>query len=312
MQLSVVVVNWNSREDLARCLASLREQTVPVQVVVVDNGSTDGSPELVREEFPEAILVANPTNLGFAEGCNRGIEVTSSAWVALLNNDAIAHKSWAEAVLRATEEVAESCGMLQSLMLFMHDSNLVNSTGIELMKDGGGVDRHEHRTRDTTDTGLTEVFCPTGGAAIYRRSMLDALETPNGYLDRYYFCYYEDLDLGWRARLAGWSAYHVPTAVVVHRYQGSSARRGRAWRTMMAESNRLGTLLKNASAPFLLRCTPRALQASVSVLWHGGREGPSRLARSVCNGLEQRKLASQLCTLDRRTLEARWVRAKRS
>src|SRR4051794_19685469 len=99
--ISVVIVNWNSKDDLLECLESLRAQTdQDFEAIVVDNGSADGSCEAVRSGYPEARLVEAGANLGFAEGCNRGIEVARGAWIATLNNDAIADPRWIE-ILRA-------------------------------------------------------------------------------------------------------------------------------------------------------------------------------------------------------------------
>src|SRR5579862_1453977 len=101
MRLSVVVVNWNSRDDLDACLRSVAAQThADVEIIVVDNGSDDGSGAMVRERFPGTILIEAGRNLGFAEGCNRGIRASSGEWIALLNNDAVADADWAASLCR--------------------------------------------------------------------------------------------------------------------------------------------------------------------------------------------------------------------
>src|SRR5438046_190155 len=113
--LSVVTVNWNSRDDLEACLASLSAQTyADLEVLIVDNASVDGSLEMVRTRFPEFVLLEQNRNLGFAEGCNVGIARATGSWVALLNNDAVADPGWAETLVAAAHDVPESCGMLQS------------------------------------------------------------------------------------------------------------------------------------------------------------------------------------------------------
>ena len=119
MRLSVIVVNWNLQEELAACLDSLRLQSHPeLEVIVVDNGSHDGSAALVQNSYPECTLVAESENLGFAEGCNRGIAVATGDWIAMLNNDAVADPTWAAELMKAAETGADRVGMLQSLMLF--------------------------------------------------------------------------------------------------------------------------------------------------------------------------------------------------
>jgi len=306
--LSVVVVNWNSRADLEACLHSLRAQTHgELEVVVVDNASTDGSVELVREQFPEVALLQQSDNLGFAEGCNIGIRATRGPWVAMLNNDAVAEPGWAEALVRAADEVGERAGMLQSLMLFQHDPNSVNSTGIELTRTGGGRDRSEHAARPV---GLSreEIFCPTAGAAAYRRTMLEATMLPVGYFDREHFCYYEDMDLGWRCRLAGWSAYFVPGSVVRHRYHGSTSRRGENWIFVTSRTNRLRTLLKNASWGFVARSAPQTLYDIARSLRRGRADAARGIASAIREGIEQRGRVSALSVMPRDDIERTWVR----
>ena len=127
--ISVVVVNWNSKRNLADCLESLSSQTDGAfEVVVVDNGSSDGSVELVRAEHPKVTLVAARENLGFAEGCNRGIEVATQPWIATLNNDAVADPHWIAQLRAAARTGAAHLGMIQSRIVFrqQYDLNKVN------------------------------------------------------------------------------------------------------------------------------------------------------------------------------------------
>src|ERR1700752_2403973 len=110
MLLSVVIVNWNSREDLERCLVSLEEQTYrDLEIIVVDNGSTDGSGELGTTRFPQVTIITAHENLGFAEACNRGITKSNGVWVATLNNDTVADRDWAHALVAAAESCRPDC-----------------------------------------------------------------------------------------------------------------------------------------------------------------------------------------------------------
>lgn len=309
VRLSVIVVNWNSRDDLFACLSSLRAQSyTDLEVIVVDNGSTDGSIELVEEEFADYVLLAQGENLGFAEGCNRGIAASSGEWIALLNNDAIADPDWAQTLVDVAKRAGPRCGMLQSLMLFQDDDSKINSTGIELARSGGGRDRKEHQPRPAPGGPLEDIFCPTGGAAAYRRQMLEEIELPSGYLDRDHFCYYEDMDLGWRARLAGWNAIFVPQSIVRHRYHGSTRRRGKSWLIRKICTNRIRTLLKNASLSFIVKTSPRTVYDIGRLFWHGRSEAPTILASALQTGLAQRKIVSTLAQNDRRAIEKAWVR----
>jgi GT2 family glycosyltransferase len=318
MRLSVIVVNWNSREDLEACLESVRAQAhTDLETIVVDNASADGSVELCRTRFPEVKLLEQSENLGFAEACNRGVEASSSEWVVLLNNDAVADPGWAAALARAAAKAPDHCGMLQSLMLFMDRPEEINSTGIELTRSGGGRDRLVGKARATAlgpgagsvaePSAWEEIFCPTGGAAAYRRSMLDALRLPVGYFDRDHFCYSEDMDLGWRARIAGWSSYFIPDSIVHHRYNGSTARMGRSWLVVMTRTNRLRTLVKNASVPFLVTTAPTSLLDVWRLFWHGGPRATVGLFRAARGGLDQRRHVARLARRSRRSVERAWV-----
>jgi GT2 family glycosyltransferase len=307
MLLSVVVVNWNLRDELAACLDSLAQQTYrDIEVIVVDNGSHDGSVELVSERYPHCKLLKQTDNLGFAEGCNRGIPACTGEWVAMLNNDAVADPGWAAALVRAAESAPVHVGMLQSLMLFKQRPNIINSTGIDLQPNGGGCDRQEGMQREAAPDEA-EIFCCTAGAAAYRREMLEQTKLTNGYFDRTHFMYSEDLDLGWRARLSGWSARYVPDAVVFHRYHGSSERHGRDWLAAMGRSNRIRTVLKNASWALMAGTGWDMFIATVELLWHAKWRGPTVLYDAVKTGLVARKEVTAMATESRRSVELKWV-----
>ena len=307
MKLAVVVVNWNSRDDLAACLESLRKQTHrDLQIVVVDNGSADGSAQMVREKFPECVLLPQDDNLGFAEACNLGVEATDAEWVAMLNNDAVADPRWAEALVNVASASPPDCGMLQSVLVFLDRPDTINSTGIDITRRGGGIDRREGG-RYPQPLEAEEIFCVTAGAAAYRRSMLEAIKLPGGYFDKHHFMYYEDLDLGWRARLHGFHARLVPDSVVHHRYHGSTSRRGKSWLVVLSKTNRLRTLVKNASLPFIMTTMPHTFNELVDVLWHGGPKAALSLPRAIMQSLRERKLVTAMAVTERRALERRWV-----
>jgi GT2 family glycosyltransferase len=196
--------------------------------------------------------------------------------------------------------------MLQSLLHFQDRPDTINSTGIELAYSGGGRDRDSGAPRNSrTEPG--DVFCPTAGAAAYRRAMLDAIRLPEGYFDRDHFMYYEDLDLGWRARLGGWTARYVPESVVYHKWHGSSDRHGRSWLVVTAHTNRLRTLLKNASPWFIVRSWPRSALEVGLLAWHGRLRGLSVLVRAVEQSLVRRSDVTKLAKLDRRAVERAWT-----
>ncbi len=305
--ISIVLVNWNSKDDLRQCLQSLAAQTErDFEVIVVDNGSTDGSLEMVRDEFGSVRLIAAGENLGFAEGCNRGIEQARGAWVAMLNNDTVAQPNWVAELRRVADGAAADVGVLQARLLFKHDPGRTNSTGVLVFSGGEFVDRDYDAPVRPDDAG-GEIFCASAGAALYRRAMLDAVRLETGYFDRTFFMYYEDVDLGWRCRLGGWSAHYLPAATVHHAFHGSAARRGNDFVRRHCFRNRVRVLCKNASWSYVLGCMPRLLS---EFAWYLLRVGPSAFrdyAAAWRDGVAQRGAVSRISRVLRRDVERRWV-----
>jgi GT2 family glycosyltransferase len=308
--LSVVVLNWNGRSDLADCLRSLeRQEDREIEVVVVDNGSSDGSPEMVERDFPSATLVRNGANLGFAEGCNRGIEASHGEWVAMLNNDAVAHPRWAAELRAAVLGGGPRLGLLQSRILFKQKPDRTNSTGILLFEDGRARDR-DFDVPAREEDAIEAIFCPTAGAALYRRAMLEEVRLPSGYFDRGFFIYTEDLDLGWRCRLAGWEAIYVPRSTVYHAMHASLSQRGRSARRFVegqCAKNRVRCLVKNGSARFIASTLPRTGYDLLRLAYWLGPRALPELVSAVGDAASQRGIVSRLARVDRRAVEQRWV-----
>ena len=235
--ISVVIVNWNRRNLLRACLQSLRHQTfAPFETIVVDNGSTDGSPAVAREFG--ARLICNQTNLGFCAANNQGIAMARGEYVALLNNDAEAEPGWLAALHRACSQ-APDIGMAASKVLVWEDPRRIDKAGHLIFPDGqnrgrgaGALDRGQFDREE-------EVLWPDGSAALYRKSMLDRI----GGFDEDFFAYGDDAELGLRARIAGWRCVYTPAAVARH-HRGSTLGKGSAWRLELIERNRVLLALK--------------------------------------------------------------------
>jgi GT2 family glycosyltransferase len=220
---AIVIPNWNGIDLLAECLDSLRAQTLAAKIILVDNGSVDGSVELVREHYPEVQLIALDYNSGFTGGCNRGIEAALEQdveYVALLNNDAVADAQWLERLVAAAEAHPEAGAV--GAKILTQDGKRLDSTGDVYSIWGFPFPRG----RDEADKGqydapdLQEVMAVSGGASLFRTAMLRQI----GLFDQRYFAYYEDQDLCFRAQLAGWKVRYEPAAVVRHYVGGSSTR----------------------------------------------------------------------------------------
>jgi GT2 family glycosyltransferase len=307
LSVSVVIVNWNGRAMLEECLRSLGAQTDgDFETIVVDNGSTDGSVEMLGRDFPRVRRVETGENLGFAEGVNRGVEVAEGAWIATLNNDAVADPRWM-AELRAVAKAAPPrLGMIQSRVVFKHQPGRTNSTGVLLFANGGAKDRDFDAPVRAGDRE-EEVFCPTAGAALYRRAMLEETRLSTGVLDRTFFMYFEDVDLGWRCRLAGWSALYAPAALVLHAFQASSRRHRGRFIGLHLRRNRLRMLLKNGSLGLCARSLPRTIfDVCEAVVWQGPAVLPS-FAAAARDGLRQRGEVRRMARAPREAIERRWL-----
>jgi GT2 family glycosyltransferase len=213
--VSVVVVNYNGACYLHRCITSvLTRDYTEIEVIVVDNASSDGSPDMLQREFPGLTLIRNATNLGFAGGTNAGIQASQGEYIFTLNTDAFPDPGCIRHLVSAMQ-ADPGTGMCAARILF--PDGRINSTGICLSLSGAAWDRGMYEP-DTARYAAGEVFGPCAGAALYRRSMLD--ET--GLFDEDFFLYMEDVDLAFRARLAGWKCRYVPEASVCHVHGGSA------------------------------------------------------------------------------------------
>jgi GT2 family glycosyltransferase len=261
--VGVLIVNWNGRAHLERCLDALAHQTMrSFEIVVVDNGSVDGSAEMVRDLYPHLRLLCQPTNLGFAEANNVGIEAGETPFVATLNNDTEPRPDWLEQLL-APALADEGVGMVASKMLFAHRPGVINSAGIALDRAGIAWDRLGGRL-DGECGERQEVFGPCAGAALYRRCMLDEI----GLFDRDFFAYLEDVDLAWRARLAGWSCVYAPEAVVTHVHSATGVE-GSPFKSYQLGRNKLWTIAKNYPSPQLYLALPLIVGYDLAAVLYG-------------------------------------------
>jgi GT2 family glycosyltransferase len=265
--VTVVIVNFRGGDHIGRCLERLAEQTVlPERVIVIDNASGDGSLAACRAVLATRPLLADRTaidevgrNIGFAAACNRGIAVATTPLVALLNPDAFPEPGWLAALLAATVAYPE-CAAFGSRQMRAGSPGVLDGIGDHW--HASGLSWREGHGRDLVPADLEprEIFSPCAAAAVYRRSaVLDA-----GGFDDDYFCFGEDVDLGYRLRLAGYRAWYVPDAVVDHVGGGSTPSETA---TFFGHRNTLWTLVKNTPRPLL----------TVSLLGH--------LAQSILVGI---------------------------
>ncbi len=215
VRVSVIIVTWNGLEHLATCLESLAAQVFrDFEVLLVDNGSTDGSVPFVRERFPWVELILLPDNAGFAAGNNAGFARARGEYIVTLNNDTAADPGWL-AELVAVADARSDAGMVASRICDYMDRDRIDSLGVRICRDGMSRGAYRLQRFSTVSVGrIEEILLPSACVALYKRAMLD--ET--GFFDADFFAYCEDTDLGLRGRLAGWGAVLARDAVVYHKY----------------------------------------------------------------------------------------------
>lgn len=252
-RVTVVIPTLAADDTYKDCLRSLETQTLgDVEIVVVDNSGNG----LVRAD--RAKVIHNRSNVGFGAAINQGWRACSSPFVATLNDDAVAHAGWLEALVAAAEE-NERVGMCASQVRLFGTGRL-DSAGMRIAADGTSKQRGQGEQAERYAEAV-EVLLPSGSAALYRRAMLDEI----GGFDEDFFLYCEDTDLGLRARWAGWRCIYVPGAVVEHRYS-HSAGQASPLKAYYVERNRIWTALKNFPLQALLRA-PGATVARYYYHW---------------------------------------------
>lgn len=253
-KVTVIIPNYNGKQYIRECLDSLSGQCAgKVPVIVVDNGSTDGSQDIVRDGYPWVVQICLDRNYGFSRAVNEGIRASGTEFVILLNNDTRVAEDFVERLLDAiqTDSRIFSC---QAQMRRMDMPELLDSAGDFYCALGWAIARGKNRP--CRDYGrAAKIFSACAGAAIYRTSILDQI----GLFDEAHFAYLEDVDLGYRARIAGFYNSYAPRAVVWHKGSASSGSRYNRFKVSHAAQNNLYLLYKNMplwqiliNLPFLL------------------------------------------------------------
>lgn len=246
-RVTVIIPVWNGAVWLPACLCALETQSFhDFTVIVVDNGSTDNSRDLVRAGCPRARLITFARNCGFAAAVNAGIRQCYSEYVALLNMDTQPRPDWLLNLVRVMDANGPEVGCLASKMLAMANPAVADNCGDSLSWQGAASKRGHGQAADLFNQ-TEEVFSACAGAALYRRNLLEIL----GGFDERFFAYLEDVDLGLRARLRGYRCLFVPGAEVLHQGHGSGI--PPAHYVRLITRNRLLLLLKNIPARLLLR-----------------------------------------------------------
>ncbi len=252
-KVSVVVPNWNGANSLPACLDSLIIQAVTHNIIVIDNGSFDNSLKILKDKYPQVELVALPSNIGFAGGVNAGITQAiekGADYIALFNNDAIADKHWLENLIGYLDKHLKT-GIVTSKIL-EGDGNHIDSTGEMYTIWGLPYPRGRGERSSVIYDQDAVVFGASGAASLYRAKMLKEV----GLFDKDFFAYYEDVDLSFRAQLAGWKVGYQPKALVYHQI-GATTGDIKGFTTYQTMKNLPWLMWKNVPARLLLTIFPR-------------------------------------------------------
>lgn len=313
--VSVVVVNWNGIKVLDRCLTSLSAQTFQdFEIIVVDNGSSDGSVDLLGEKWPRVHLEKLPANRGFALANNHGARIAQGKWLALVNNDAFPAPEWLEELLAASEKNPEFSFFTSCLLMGLQPDR-IDGMGDVYHISGLAWRRGHGAAAALEPQEASEVFGACAAAALFPKAIFREL----GGFDEDYFCYHEDVDLSFRLRLAGHRCLYVPRARVEH--LGSfSLGPASDFALYHGHRNLIWTFLKNMPRPLLGKYLPAHLLANgLSVLWFLSQgKGPviwrakGDALRALKAVLRKRTRIQQLLKVDpseiSRILDHGWIR----
>ena len=259
--VSVVIVNLNGHDLLQACLEALLQQDYPkeqIELVVVDNGSTDGSLNFLRRDYPQVLVIEAGRNLGFAGGNNLGARLAKGEYLAFINNDARAEEKWLSALVGAlTRQPDYACAASKMLN---QDGTLIDFVGTALNLYGRAFQIDEYWPASLSRYEQPgELLAASGGAMLIRRDIFLAV----GGFDEDYIAYYEDVDLGWRLWLMGYKVIFVPKAVVYHRKHQTGAGFPVEQRYALSELNALRSIVKNYEEENLWRVLPLSLMLGV-------------------------------------------------
>ncbi|MBM7567984.1 glycosyltransferase [Paenibacillus sacheonensis] len=261
---SVCIVTYNSESDIAACLEAVLSLSYPLErIVIVDNASSDNSCGVVRRFLDNVHLVENKANVGFAQGQNQAIALTSTDYVLTLNPDVRLDPNYLGKLIEVMES-DRRIGSATGQLVLGSDPNIIDSTGIVMGKtrrvwDRGGGDP----SSKWQESG--ELFGVSAAAAVYARRMIDDIKLDGQFFDETYFAYKEDVDVAWRAKLLGWKAYYAAEAKASHgrgwKYEGRKSRKSvPLFIRRHSYQNRIFTIIKNEPANWTLLLTiPRLL-----------------------------------------------------
>ncbi len=243
VQISIIVLNWNGKLYLNDCLASIYNQSYKdFEVIFVDNASTDDSVNFIKKNYPRAKIIQNKENYGFAKGNNIGMKQAKGEFILILNADTKLDNDFLKEIIKPMKN--SKVGMVSSKII-LKDSRKIDSIGLKMMVSGLAKDiKNEDEAKN--------IIAPCGGAALYRRKMLEDIKLNGQYFDEDYFLYSEDLDLGLRAILRGWKAAYAKKAKVLH-IHSAATKKTTTYNQLLSHRNNLWTIMKDFPTSILIK-----------------------------------------------------------
>jgi GT2 family glycosyltransferase len=275
--LSIIIPHYNGVQHLTTCFKALCAQTYPhLEIILVDNGSTDKSVAVTRRDFPEVKILELGQNLGLTGAINRGIEQAEGEVIVPLNNDTEVAPNWAQALIDELQTHPEA-GIVACKMLLFDRRDTLHSAGDGFGADGIPINRGVWQKDEGQFDGDVYIFGGCGGAVAYRREMLNDI----GLFDEDLFMYLEDVDLNWRAQLAGYRVVFAPQAVVYHHL---SATGGGVIASFYTGRNTLFVLAKDLPGSIFRRHWPAIVGAQLKIAGEALRAWPGEAARARLRG----------------------------
>ena len=243
MLISVIIVSFNNRALLESCLKTVflhpREN---IEVIVVDNGSTDNTADLVKDNYPQVILLKNEANLGACAARNQGIKVSRGEWILTLDSDAFLSETFFPEIFRVIKDLPSRTGIIQPKVL-SPDKTAISSCGIYVSWFRRFYDIGKGQKDSERFNKARNIFGACSACALYKKDMLEHIEEDTGYFDERFFFLVEDVDLSWRAKRKGWQTLFYPKAVCYHSANGSATKTKK--RQYLCFRNRYYTIKKN-------------------------------------------------------------------
>lgn len=282
IKVSIIVLNHNGKRFLNRCFSSLRKLNFhrsQMEIIMVDNNSTDGSIEFMEENFPEVKLLKLNKNYGFAEGNNKALNKARGEYLAFLNNDAFVHKDWLGELLKTAED--KTIGACASKILFAKDKKMINSVGLYWTIFGTAGEKGIFEKDGRMFDSFNEVLAPSGAAFLVKKKIFKEV----GSFDSDYFIYVEDLDLGWKIWNHGYRVVYVPTAKVYHYHGGAVTAEKLPRNHFLNTKNCFMTLVKNADIKNLLKIFPIFILQRILLSFYYGISHKPKISKAILSGL---------------------------